>query len=127
VASQGNLFSSVDEVKDICEALNGDTGISNTCSSANAQLMALALNICHQRVCDSTAISSNNTDATTVGAAYDEADAALSAPTGNGCFYSKKFLQEINGGSALVNFAASTTETDGAFLTTRPIRDLSGR
>lgn len=123
VASQGNVFSSVDEVKDICEALNSNSGISNTCSAANAQLMALALNVCHQRVCDNTAIDANNTDASTVGEAYDEADAALSTPTGNGCFYSKKALAEINGGQALSNFAASTTELD--VTTTRPARDLS--
>jgi len=117
VASQGTTFATVDEVKDICDALNGQTGISNTCSAGNAQLMALALNICHERVCDGTAIDSNNTDATTVGEAYDDADAALSAPTGNGCFYSKKILAEINGGQALVNFSASSLKLD----TTKPV------
>jgi hypothetical protein len=124
VASQGSVFSSVDEVKDICEALNSNSGISNTCSAANAQLMALALNVCHERVCDGTAIDSNNTDATTVGEAYDDADAALSSPTGQGCFTAKKYLSEINGGQALSNFAASATETE-VTTDTRPVRDLS--
>ena len=80
VASQGDLFASADEVKDVCDVLAGDVGISNSCTRTNAQLMALALNICHQRVCDSTSIDSNYSDNTTVGESYDEADDLLERP-----------------------------------------------
>ena len=126
VASQGDTFASVDEVKDICDTLNGDVGISNTCSSGNAQLMALALNVCHQRVCDSTAIDSQYSDNTSVGESYDEADALLSNPTGSGCKHAKDLASEINGGRA-VNLGLSSSDTQDIDSEDRRIRTLQDR
>jgi hypothetical protein len=98
-------------VKDICDVVNGQVGISNSCSRANAEVMALALNVCHQRVCDSTAIDSQYSDNTTVGESYDEADALLVNPTGSGCQLASNLAKEINGGRALSSFAGSSSDT----------------
>lgn len=127
VASQGDLFASADEVKDVCDVLAGDVGISNLCSSANAQLMALALNICHQRVCDSTAIDSQYSDNTTVGESYDEADDFLGSPTGSGCQTAKNLASEINGGRAVRGASFSDTLETAIEPEDRRIRTIQDR
>jgi hypothetical protein len=102
VASQGATFAGVSSVADICAVLQ-QGGEGGTCGHTEIDLMALALNQCHQRVCGGNAISSQYSDNTTVGESYDEADGILSDDDRNhaSCLQAKGLLEEVNTGRAL--------------------------
>ena len=101
VASLGGTFSDVTSVADVCAALH-TTG-SDSCLKAEEDLMATALNICKQKVCETQPIDSACSSYTTVGASYDAADAALSSPgrTAATCDAADCQAKEINNGKAL--------------------------
>jgi hypothetical protein len=118
VASQGDIFASFDEVKDICDVVSGS--LAGVCSKASASLVSLALNICHAKVCDATVIDSRFSDNTTVGESYDEADALLSTPSGTSCTLAKNLADEINKGQAVNLSGLESTEP----LTDEPLSDV---
>ena len=102
VAAQGTTFSDVASVADICAVLQ-QGGQGGTCGHTEIDLMALALNQCHLRVCGGNAIDSQYSDNASVSESYDESDAILSASDRNqqSCLVAKGLLEEINTGRAL--------------------------
>jgi hypothetical protein len=102
VASQGGTFSGVGSVEDLCAVL-GQGGEGGTCGHTEIDLLALALNVCHLRVCGGNAIASQYGTNDTVGESYAEADAILSDPDRDhaSCLEAKGLLEEINTGRAL--------------------------
>jgi subtilisin-like proprotein convertase family protein len=107
VASLGSHFAGVDSVDDVCAVLNQS---GNQCVQGEIELMSLALNLCHQLVCEDTPISSQYSDNTTVGDSYDDAEANLGS--GGDCQLAKHLASEANTGRAVgltsVSFAKLT-------------------
>jgi uncharacterized repeat protein (TIGR01451 family) len=113
VASLGGTFSDVTSVADVCAALH-TTG-SDKCLKAEEDLMATALNICKQKVCETQPIASACSSYTTVGTSYDAADAALSNPsrTDATCDAADCQAKEINNGKALEANSLAITSVAG--------------
>jgi hypothetical protein len=98
VAAQGDTFAGITSVADICAVLQQGGG-GGTCGHTEIDLMSLALNQCHLRVCAGNAISSQYSNNTTVGESYAQADDILT--NGGDCLLAKHLLEEINNGRAL--------------------------
>ena len=113
VASLGGTFADVTSVADVCAALH-TTG-SDKCLKAEEDLMATALNICKQKVCEDQPIESACGSATSVGESYDAMDAALSNPsrTAATCDAADCAAREINNGKALEANSLQITSVAG--------------
>jgi len=102
VAAQGATFAGAATVADLCAVLL-QGGQGGTCEHTEIDLLSLALNTCHVRVCGANAIQSQYGSNATVGESYEEADGILSDPDRNpqSCLGAKGLLEEINTGRAL--------------------------
>jgi cysteine-rich repeat protein len=102
VAAMGETFADVTSVADLCAVLR-QGGQGGTCGHAEIDLMSLALNQCHVRVCGGNPIDSQYTDNVLVSQSYAEADAILSDPdrSHQSCLEAQHLLEEINNGRAL--------------------------
>jgi hypothetical protein len=99
VASQGTTFAGAATVADLCAVLL-QGGQGGTCEHTEIDLLSLALNACHLRVCGANPIRSQYGSNATVGESYQEADTILSDPDRNpqSCLDAKGLLEEINTG-----------------------------
>jgi len=98
----------VDSVDDVCAVLNQS---GNQCVQGEIELMSLALNLCHQLVCEDTPISSQYSDNTTVGDSYDDAEANLGS--GGDCQLAKHLASEVNTGRAVGLTSVSFAKLSG--------------
>ena len=114
VASRGTTFTGVTSLADICAVLL-QGGQGGTCAQTEIDLMSLALNQCHVRVCGANPIDSQYSDNGTVSQSYTEADAILSDPDRNhqSCMVAKGLLEEINTGRALNLDTTAFAKTTG--------------
>jgi cysteine-rich repeat protein len=102
VAAQGATFADAASVDDLCAVLL-QGGQGGTCAHTEIDLMSLALNQCHVRLCGANAIASQYSDNGSVSESYAEADGILADPdrTQASCLTAKGLLEEINTGRAL--------------------------
>ena len=102
VAGLTDTFSGITTAAQVC-AVQAAGGGSDKCNKAEDWFMALALNICKQRVCETNTIDSNCSSAATVGQSLAQADALLSNPgrTQAQCSQAECLSQEIDTGHAL--------------------------
>jgi hypothetical protein len=102
VASLTSTFSGITTAAQICDVLAA--GGQSQCSKDEDQLMALALNVCKSRVCESQDIDSNcGQNTKTVGESLAAADAIFSNPNRSttSCNVGDCLGREINNGRAL--------------------------
>jgi uncharacterized repeat protein (TIGR01451 family) len=102
VASISATFSSITTAAQVCNVLQPGGG--DQCNKEDDQLMALALNLCKNRLCRSEEIDSNcGSNSKTVGQSFDEMDAIFSSPTRDRftCNHGGCLGEEINTGRAL--------------------------
>ena len=151
VGSISDTFAGITTKSQVCHVLDGshdfeDEARRSSCSKAEDQLMALALNICKHRVCPSDGIDShcdsNGHDddlmfhhnngghdddddgddgiQSTVGASFDTADGLLDNPsrTSSECKVAECLAKEINNGRAL-EFSSVVAAREGSNLRLR--------
>jgi uncharacterized repeat protein (TIGR01451 family) len=89
-------FAGITLRSQVCEVLT--SGGPGKCDKAEADLMALALNICKQRVCPNDAFDSTCGGNSTVGQNFSEADSLVAAPgrTNATCQDASCLAEEIN-------------------------------
>jgi hypothetical protein len=103
-------FAGFSTAAQVCQVLTKNQ--PTKCDKAEGDLMALALNVCHERVCPSDGLTSQCGSSTSVGQSYGLVDAAVSSParTQNTCQTASCFADEINTGSALDNFTPASLQ-----------------
>jgi uncharacterized repeat protein (TIGR01451 family) len=113
VAGLSTTFAGVTSVADICAALH-TTG-SDKCDKAEESLMAMALNICKNKVCPDQGIDSACSTYETVGDSFAAADAALSDPgrTNATCDAAGCQAKEVNNGESLQLNSLAITHVAG--------------
>ena len=96
------VFASVRTVVDICARLNADPS-HDKCAQAEAQFMAILLNVCRSRVMDAQPIDSQCTKHETVLQSRRDADSLLcnESRTFSECVVAQCESEEINSGLAL--------------------------
>jgi hypothetical protein len=113
-------FATVATPADVCDRMTPNPN-NDKCEQAEAQFMALMLNVCRCRVSDGTAVDSECTSNTTVLQSRTDADALLCNPdaTHADCARAQCESEEINSGQALwVNSLRVTLDPDGAIRLT---------
>ena len=102
VANLTATFSDITTAAQVCDVL-ATGGQQSSCEKDEDQLMALALNICTGRVCESQEIDTNcGRNTKTVGESLAEADEIFSVnPNTNSCNVGGCLGREINNGRAL--------------------------
>ncbi|MCZ6688300.1 MAG: hypothetical protein O7H41_01730 [Planctomycetota bacterium] len=112
-------FANVIDVAGICDALH-PTPRNDKCAQAQAQFMALLLNVASERLIRGCCIDTGMSGAMTVGEAVTEIDALLSDPgrTREECVTAQSLADSINTGAALCfgrtgGGSPLTTERDG--------------
>ena len=111
--NQSLTFSSVFSVDDLCDRMYPDPN-NDKCEQAEAQFMALLLNICSNRLTRDCCIDTTLSPATTVDDAVAEIDALLSDPlrTFADCVQAQALADAINTGAALCNSARFAGQED---------------
>jgi len=106
-------FAGFSTAAQVCEVLTKNQ--PTKCDKAEGDLMALALNVCHERVCPSDGLTSQCGSSTSVGQSYGLVDAAVSDPgrTQTTCGTASCFANEINTGSSLDNFTPASLQEGG--------------
>ncbi len=99
--SNTDTFADVDDVDGLCDRLTPDPR-NDKCEQAEAQFMALLLNICSGRVATCNCINDPDLGQTTVGEAAEFIDALLSNPTFDNCVLAQAIADDINNGLTLV-------------------------
>jgi hypothetical protein len=95
-------FADVADVDDLCDRLNPDPRWDK-CEQAEAQFMALMLNVCSGRVATCNCVNDPDLGDTTVGDVIDVIDALLSGdPTFDDCVLAQSVADRINNGDTLV-------------------------
>jgi hypothetical protein len=103
VASLTSTFSGISTATQVCSVLANGGG-QDSCSKDEDELLALALNVCRQRVCEDQDIDTNcGRNTKTVGESLAVADGIFSSPTRgtNSCNVGACLGREINNGRAL--------------------------
>jgi uncharacterized repeat protein (TIGR01451 family) len=102
VAATNPAFSGVTTAAQVCDILNPSHG-NGPSGRAQRQAMALALNICSQRICPNQGLDATCTTATSVGQARTQANAVLVNPGSTNTQFAQVECQatEINNGKAL--------------------------
>jgi len=103
VSAMTSTFAGVHTAADVCDVLDPSHHNNSTCSKAEDELMALALNICKQRLCPSQGIDGSCTGASTVGGALHNADVLLANAnrSNNDCSQADCTAQDVNTGHGL--------------------------
>jgi len=103
VGALTRTFAGIAEVADICGVLDPAHPNSDPCAKAEDELMALALNICKQRVCTNDSLDSRCGSSSSVGQSLAESDGIFSDPsrTNAQCADAECLDKEINNGHAL--------------------------
>ena len=96
-------FAGIATVADICAVMRPQHPNDDPCDRTEGDLMALALNICHARVCAAQSIDSQCGNNRNVGQSLAESDAILNGPSHDtaSCAHAKCLDEEINTGRAL--------------------------
>jgi len=110
VGENSATFSGITTAAQVCDVLTKNQ--PTKCDKAEGDLITLALNVCKERVCPSDGLTSQCGSSTSVGQSYGLADAAVSDPgrTQATCTTASCFANEINTGSALVNFTPASLQ-----------------
>ncbi len=97
-------FADVGDVDALCDRLNPDPKNAK-CEQAEAQFMALLLNVCSGRVAECNCINDPDLGETTVGEAIDFIDMLLSDPgrTFQDCVLAQSIADALNNGLSLVD------------------------
>lgn len=98
------IFADVTDVDDLCERLHPDPK-NDKCEKAEAQFMALLLNLASGRVAVCNCVNDPDLGETTVGDVADFIDGLLSNPgrTFEDCVLAQAIADRINNGETLVN------------------------
>ena len=98
---QSCTFIGVYNVAGVCDILQANP-IDDKCEQAEAQLMALLLNVCRGRVSAEAPMRSHCSDHTTIGESRAEADGMLCSPLRDhgSCVHAECMSEEINSGKA---------------------------
>jgi len=99
-----DTFAGADSVAELCEILD-PTPKNDKCSQAEAQFMALLLNVCSGRVARCNGVEDPDLGETTVGEVIDFIDLLLSDPerTRQDCELAQSLADMINNGLTLVH------------------------
>ena len=95
-------FSDVDDVDELCDRLHPDPR-NDKCEQAEAQFMALLLNVCSGRVATCNCVFDPDLGDTTVGDAIEIIDALLVLGTFDDCALAQSIAAAINEGLTLVD------------------------
>jgi hypothetical protein len=103
VGQIAGAFAGIATVADLCAVLRPQHPNNDPCDKTSADLMALALNTCHARVCTAQSIDSQCGDNADVGASLSESNAIQADPSraASACDHAKCLDEEINTGRAL--------------------------
>jgi uncharacterized repeat protein (TIGR01451 family) len=103
VSALSTTFVNVTSVADICTELGPNPPNNDSCNKSEMDLMALALNICKGKVCATSGLDPVCGSASTVGEAFETADAILANPgrTTATCNEADCATQGINNGHLL--------------------------
>ena len=127
VGALTTTFAGFSTAGQICDVFERNHSGNDTCSKAEDHLMALAINICRERVCQANGIDSSCGNASSVGESLSEADTLLSNPsrTNAQCDQAECLAKEINNGHALEFDTLSVTREGGSVRLnwTAPILD----
>jgi len=113
VGENTSTFAGITTAAQVCAVITSNQ--PSKCDKAEGDLMALALNVCHQRVCPDDSLTSQCGSSTSVGQSYGLVDAAVSSPsrTNATCNTASCFATEINSGTALSTFTPSSAPVVG--------------
>jgi N-acetylneuraminic acid mutarotase len=123
VGTIARTFAGVATVADLCAELTPSQPNNDPCDRTEDDLMVLALNLCRGRTCTSQPIRSQCGQNKSVGASFDESDAALSRSSRDSaaCAHVKCLDEEINTGRALeMNSLTLRGESGAVRLTWAP-------
>ena len=115
VGALTRTFAGIAHVADICAVLEPAHPNSDPCEKAEEELMALALNVCKQRVCPNESLDSRCGNNGTVAQSLAESDAIFDDPsrTYAQCAHAECLDKEINNGHALELNSLSVSRQGG--------------
>jgi len=116
VGALTDTFAGFTTAAQVCDVLDPSHGNNGTCSKAEDWFMALALNICKQRVCPSNTLDSGCSSSGSVAQSLAEADALLAnaGRTNAQCDQAECLSKEIDTGHALDFDTLSTLREAGS-------------